>query len=301
MKRTFVYFATFLLAVTAGLNAQTTQTASADARPPAPAADSYGITPASPHTWTQPNYTSAPFSRVAFGSGISAMGINVQTAVVANRYMNLRGVGNFFNYSIDNISTNGMNVNAKLNFATAGVSVDFYPFPNHGLRISPGALFYNRNQASAVFVAPGGTSFTLNDYTYYSSQSNPVTGTGSLGLNKTSPAFTITTGWGNMIPRSGKHLSFPFEIGAAFVGSPSVKMALVSGQVCADPQGTVGCMNVVGDPDINANLQAQVTKYQNDLNPLKVYPIVSFGVAYSFSLHGGEANRGVLPPSPVRH
>jgi len=229
---------------------------------------------------------------MAIGGGISAMGINLQTAVIANRYLNVRAVGNFFNYSINNISTSGMNVDAKLNFATAGAALDVYPFPNHGFRISPGALFLNRNQASALFVAPGGTSFTLNDYTYYSSQANPVTGTGGVGLHKTSPAFTITTGWGNMIPRRGGHFSFPVEIGAAFVGSPTVNMALVSGQVCADPQGTVGCMNVVGDPDINANLQAQVAKYQNDLNQLKIYPIFSFGAAYSFRLRG-EASRGI--------
>lgn len=263
--------------------------------------ESYGVTPVKQHVWTPPNPASAPFSRVAFGGGISTMGINLQAAVVANRYMNLRGVGNFFNYSIDNISTNGMNVSAKLNFATAGASVDFYPFPNHGFRVSPGALFLNRNQASAVMVAQGGTSFSLNDYDYYSSQTNPVTGAGSVVLNKQNPAFTITTGWGNMIPRRGGHFAFPIEIGAAFVGAPTVNMALVSGQVCADPQGTVGCMNVVGNSQINTNLQAQLAKYQNDVNPYKIYPIVSAGFTYCFGLHGGEANRGARPPSPARH
>ena len=86
-----------------------------------------------------------PFSHLAFGGGISPLGINLQAAVNVNRYMNLRGVGNFFNYSVNNISTNGLNINGKLNFATAGASVDFYPFPNHGFRLSPGALFYNQN------------------------------------------------------------------------------------------------------------------------------------------------------------
>lgn len=300
MKRSSLVFATALLAASANLFSQSTQSASNDAQPPAPADGSYTAMPGTQHVFRPPSPAAPPFSRIAFGGGISTMGINFQTAIIANRYMNLRGVGNLFNYSINNISTNGMNVNAKLDFATAGASVDFYPFPNHGLRVSPGVLFLNHNQVSAVFVAQGGTSFTLNDYTYYSSQANPVTGSGGVVLNKQNPAFTITTGWGNMIPRRGGHFAFPIEIGAAFVGSPTVNMALVSGQVCADPQGTMGCMNVVGDPDINANLQAQITKYQNDVNPFSIYPIFSAGVTYSFRLHGDEAKRGALTPSPVR-
>ncbi len=289
MKRTICCLVLSIAAGPAGLLAQDTQTASDDAQPPVPINSRYAVTSASPHMRTQPGYTAAPFSRLAFGGGVSAMGINMQAAVIANRYMNLRGVGNFFNYSINNVSTNGLNASAKLNFATAGASVDFYPFPNHGFRISPGALFYNHNQVIASVTAPGGTSFTLDGYTYYSSQANPVTGTASVVLNKQNPAFTITTGWGNMISRRGGHFSVPFEIGAAFIGSPTVNMALTSGQVCANTQGTVGCQNVVGNSQINSNLAAQVAKYQNDLNPFRFYPIFSVGVAYNFNIRGGAS------------
>jgi len=224
------------------------------------------------------------------------MGVNLQMAVIANRYMNLRGTGNFFNYSINNVSVNGLQASGTLNFSSAGAAVDFYPFPNHGLRLSPGVLFLNRNQVAATVIAPGGTSFTLDGYTYYSSLANPVTGMAGLGLNTQNPAFTITTGWGNMIPRRGGHLSFPFEIGAAFIGSPSVNMALTSGQVCADPAGTLGCMDVVGNAQIQSNLQAQRAKYQNDVNPFRFYPIVSTGIAYSFNLSGrGESSPAARP------
>jgi hypothetical protein len=210
------------------------------------------------------------------------MGVNLQAATNVNRHLNLRGYGNIFNYSINNISTNGFEVNGKLNMATAGTSLDYYPFPTHGLRMSPGILFYNQNQVSATIVAAGGTSFKLNDADYYSSSSNPVEGTASVGFNTRRPAFTITTGWGNMISRKGGHWSFPFELGAAIVGSPSVNMALKQGQVC-NSSGQ-NCVNVVGNTTLNDNLQAQIAKYKNDLNPLSVYPIFSFGAAYSFHI-----------------
>ena len=67
--------------------------------------------------------------------------------------MNLRGTGNFFNYTLSNIDTNGFNLGGKLNFASAGASLDYYPFPSHGLRLSPGMLFYNNNQITASATA----------------------------------------------------------------------------------------------------------------------------------------------------
>jgi hypothetical protein len=267
-----------LLAASAGLSAQTAAPSeSTSAAAPAPAY----TTPAS-HTTASVPVAPAPFSRIAFGGGISAMGINLQAAVNANRYINLRGVGNVFNYTIDNIDTNGMTLNGKLNLASAGVSVDFYPWPNHGFRISPGTLFYNQNTAHADITVDPGTSFSLNDYDYYASKTNPVKGYANLGLNTNNPAFTITTGWGNMISRRGGHWSFPFEIGAAFMGSPKLDFALNSGQVC-DSNG-LNCVDVATNADVQSNLQAQIAKYKNDLDPFRYYPILSFGVSYNFNV-----------------
>lgn len=230
------------------------------------------------------NSAPAPFSHMGMSAGIGAGGINLQAATNMNRYMNLRGVGNVFSYTVNNINTNGMNLNGKLNLASAGVSVDLYPFPNHGLRFSPGVLFYNQNSVNASVTVSGGTSFKLNDIEYYSSTSAPVQGSGSLGLNKQNPAFSMTAGWGNLISRRGGHFSVPFEIGAAFVGTPNLNLALTSGQVCSDPQGTMNCQDVTADTTLQSSLQAQIAKYQNDLNPLKVYPIFSIGIGYNFKI-----------------
>ena len=38
-------------------------------------------------------------------------------------------------------------------------------------------------------------------------------------------------------------------------------------------------MNVATDPSVQANLAAQIAKYNNDLSPLKYYPIFSGGIA----------------------
>lgn len=283
MHRNLLYIAVSVLFVAPALSAQSIQPATNGTVPasqPASAVARFS----NPHR----GLAVPPFSRLAIGGGISAMGVNLQAAVNANRYLNIRGVGNFFRYTDQNISTNGFNASGTINLATASASLDYFPFPNHGLRLSPGALFYNQNGINASMVADGGTSFTLDDYTYYSSQANPVTGTASLGLHKQRVAPTLSLGWGNIIPRNGHHFSFPVEVGAAYIGEPQLAMALVSGQVCSDTAGTQNCQDVVGNSSVNSNLQAEITKDQNKLNRLRFYPVFSFGVAYSFRFRDVE-------------
>jgi hypothetical protein len=232
-----------------------------------------------------------PFSRLALGAGVSPLGINFQVATNISKHVNIRGTGNVFKYST-NFTTDGLTANANLNLASAGVALDYYP-TRFGWRISPGVLIYNGNQLSASDAVAGGTSFTLNDQTFYSANTNsatgatPVNGNASLGLNTTKPAFTITTGWGNMIPRKGGHLSFPFEIGVAVTGQPSLN-ATLGGWACYD-QAQTECTNISSTTDpiaiaVQSDLQAQITKWKSDLSPLKTYPIISFGVAYAFHI-----------------
>jgi len=226
-----------------------------------------------------------PFSRLALGGGISTMGINMQAATNLNRYLNLRATGNYLDYSINNISTNGFNVAGKANFATAGAALDYYPFPSHGFRLSPGVQFYNQNRIAGNGVLASGNSFTLNEVNYYSEAANPVTVNASLGLNANKQAASITTGWGNMIPRSGGHWAFPFELGAVFTGVPAINVGL-TGAACltaADAASNgLTCVNMATNSTAQSNLNAQVAKWKSDLNPLQAYPIISFGVTYSF-------------------
>jgi hypothetical protein len=219
------------------------------------------------------------FSAIGFAADVSPLGIGGQVATNLNSHINIRAEGSYFTYTVSNITSNGFTISPKLNLASAGAAVDLYPF-HAGFRISPGVLFYNQNSANATYVVAPGTSFKLNNVTYYSgSGSNAVQGTGVVGLGNGTPAFTITTGWGNIAKTKG-HWSFPVEVGIALIQAPTLNITL-SGEGCNDPQGTY-CVNVATDPTIQSNLKAQIATYQNDLNPLKTYPIVSFGVSYSF-------------------
>ena len=229
-------------------------------------------------------------SRVAFGVGLSPLGVQLQATTNLAQHFNLRGTGNLFNYST-NFTASGIAANAQLNMKSAGAAVDIYPF-HRAFRISPGLLFYNGNQVTATASVPGGTSFTLNNQTYYSANANsttgatPVNGNALLNLHTTKPAFTITTGWGNALASKG-HWSLPFELGVAVTGTPSLNVNL-GGWACYDQAQTL-CTDISSKTnpialEIQSNLHTQVAKWSNDVEPLKTYPIASFGVAYSFGV-----------------
>jgi len=234
-----------------------------------------------------------PFSRLALQGGIGIGGINMQAAVEANPHLNVRAIGNYFTYSVNNIKvggsggSNGVNVSGKLNLASLGIALDYYPFPKHGFRLSPGVMLFNQNGASASGVTAAGASITLDSQKYYSDTVNPMSLNANLGLNAHPQTFTFTTGWGNMISRKGGHWSFPFEIGAIFTGVPTVGMTL-AGNACLTSEDAAdngpSCVDMATNATAQQNLSAQIAKYKSDLNPLQVYPILSFGVGYNFNI-----------------
>ncbi len=69
----------------------------------------------------------------------------------------------------------------------------------------------------------------------------PVNGTGTLGLNTNKAAFTVTTGWGNMIPRNG-HFRCHSRSAIAVIGAPTVNVNL-GGWACTD-QAQTQCSNL---------------------------------------------------------
>ena len=258
MKRTALFLAASLLAAPLVVVAQTSQYApyqfSSSATASSFVADDAGLegeggqaaSPmggGSPHSWGGGN---GLLSHVGFGAGISPLGIQLQAATSIMAHLNVRATGNFFNYNT-NFTSNGISATGKLNLASAGVSADFYPF-HSGFRLSPGVLLYNQNEVTANANVPAGSSFTLNGQTYYSANTNAVTGATPITGSKVNLA-----GW-------------------ACYDAAQTDCANI-----ADPTNPIG-------QSVQSNLTTQEAKWTNDLNPLKTYPILSAGVTYSFHL-----------------
>ena len=212
-----------------------------------------------------------------FGVGLrfSTLGIGGEIAAGLTRRTNLRGGFNAFGFS-RSLSKDGVNYAGQLTLRSAEAHFDWFPLGN-GIRLSPGVMAYNGNKLSGSASVPGNQSFTLSGVSYRSDPSNPVTGSGSLEFNKVAPTATIGTG--NLVRRRGRRFGVNFDVGVAFSGSPRTTLNLAGG-VC-DPTGSF-CRPISSDPTVQANVAAQKAKFDHDISPFKVYPIVSFGFSYRF-------------------
>jgi hypothetical protein len=211
------------------------------------------------------------------GAYVSPLGIGLGAATSISRSLNLRAAGNFFGYNLSGV-TSGVTYHGSLSFRSVQASVDWFPW-HRNFHLSPGVLFYNQNSATVHGGISAGQSFTVNNATYYSAASDPVTLYGHVAFRRTSPMFTA--GWGNWLPRSReKHFSFPFEIGFAYIGDPPLTLTF-TGTVCDTP-AQVNCRSINSDPTVQQNIDAQRKKYQNNLDYLRFYPILSAGVTYKF-------------------
>ena len=232
-----------------------------------------------------------PLSRIAVGTGVGPLGIGIRGATVLTEYFDARIDGNFFSYK-PKFQINGFDAVTNFHLASIGAKLDWYP-TNSVWRISPGIMFYNGNQFSALLTADAGTSFDINGKTYYSADPNkvsgatPVSGTVALGLNRNKPAFTLTGGFGRFIPRSHRHWSFPGEFGVAFTGAPTLDIKL-SGWVCTDKK-ELNCSDLTNPANpvaiqFNNSLNTALARWRRSLSSVTVYPIFSTGVMYSFDI-----------------
>jgi len=214
------------------------------------------------------------FSKIGIGVKISTLGAGIEVATPLAGKFNLRGGFNMFRYNRP-ITDNGIHYDGQLQFQSAEAHLDWFVFS--GFHISPGILFYNGNQLTATASVPGGQTFSAGGTAYESDAAAPVTGTGKLDFVKVSPSIML--GIGNLIPRNGRHYSFLFEVGGAYQGSARVALNL-AGNVC-DTTGAF-CRAVSSDPTVQANIQSQQVKIQNDINPYRFFPVLSVGVGFNF-------------------
>lgn len=215
------------------------------------------------------------FREFAVGVNVGVMGIGVESATPLAQHFNLRAGTHFFGLN-ESLTDSGVSYDANMHFRSAEASVDWFPWAR-AFHISPGALVYNGNRITANALIPGGESFTINGDTYVSSRTNPVSGSGSVRFAKAAPA--LTAGWGNLLPRSGKHFSFPFEAGFAYVGDPKVTLNL-TGSVC-DASGLY-CQPIPSDQQVQQNIAAEQARFTHDASYARFFPILSTGFSCRF-------------------
>ena len=214
-----------------------------------------------------------PFRAAAFGLTASTLGAGAEMAVPIARTLNLRIGGSYVNWTYP-FNLDGIDYAPALKVTAGQGTVDW--FPHHAeFHVSVGALYFQNHIAGNATVAEG-QSFTLGTTQYTNSVDDPVSGTATIVYGK-QIAPLLLLGFGNLLPRGGRHISVPFEFGGAYMQAPQLNLRL-TGTACT----TQGCFNAATDTEVQANLKSEITKLQGDLHFLQIYPLVSVGLACRF-------------------
>jgi len=214
-----------------------------------------------------------PFRTAAFGIKANTLGAGVELATPLSGSLNLRSGYNVYALGSP-FGVDGVNYNAQFHFRSSQTTLDWFPM-HGGFHISPGIL-HAQNAISAIATVPAGQNFSLGDQTFLNSVADPVKGTMSVVYPRSfSPLLLL--GFGNILPRTSRHLSIPFEAGVAYTGSPAINVNL-TGTACTSD----GCVGFANNAVAQASLQQEIRKINEDLKKLPVYPILSLGLAYHF-------------------
>ena len=214
-----------------------------------------------------------PFRSVAIGFKANTLGAGFELATPVSRSFNLRTSINGFAFD-DQFSIDGINYDARLHLKSSGTTLDWFP-GGHSFHVSPGILYVKNTLSAPAFVHPGQT-FVLGSQGFTNSVDDPVNGSASVIYpNKFSPMLML--GFGNIIPRSGRHLSVPFEFGVAYTGAPQINVTL-DGTACTSQ----GCVSFAGNAEAQEYVKQEVHILNEDLKKFPVFPIVSLGLAYHF-------------------
>jgi hypothetical protein len=219
-----------------------------------------------------------PFSRlgIATHTGLGGVGFDIATPLA--RKFNLRSGSDFFGYSTT-FQEQGANVAINLHMQSAHASLDWFPFAGR-FRLSPLLVFANNNRVKATALIPSGSTITLNGQNYISSLTDPLHGNGMVTFQRVSTGITL--GFGNLIPRTRAHYSFPVEAGFYYAGQPGLKIGF-SGSACDPTQPpSIGCQSVTQDPGFQQSLAAFTARNNHNLSYASFFPVFTIGFGYSF-------------------
>jgi len=218
----------------------------------------------------------SPNSNAGAAFTVSTLGFGVDVAVPVSEKMNIRGGFSAFSLSHD-FDNDGLALAAQLTLRSVSAHLDWFPFDG-GFHVSPGVMLYNGNEVTADARVPSSDTFDLGDASLISDPSDPVTGTAAVTF-RSRVAPSVRVGWGNIVPRGNRRWSIPFELGAVFARAPRAVLSL-GGSACAS--NVTNCRSVAADAQLQADVQEEQGQLNDDLDLLKVIPVISIGFSVKF-------------------
>ena len=238
------------------------------------------------------------------GLKLGTLGLGVDVSMPLSRHFNLRGNINGLSYTKD--ITNDINnldqslkdvftgtTDGQVSLLTVGLLIDWYPFERSDFFLSAG-VYYNANKVGLSTIP---TTLKYNGLIVDTTNiDGSITGDILFG-NKVAPY--IGFGWGNRGDEAG--WSWSFEIGGLYQNIPTVSLAnptLKGNTVNVSGVDPITNTTIAGTiPYTSAQLADSITSAETVANDtitntivngnkvtdyLKIYPVISFGITYSF-------------------
>lgn len=203
--------------------------------------------------------TSSRLYNVGLKVGTLGVGIDVSTPINDSFAFRVNVNGATYSHSA---TEEEIDYDADLKFANAGVLVDYFPFESVGFHLSAGA-YYNANKIEAQGV-PNGT-YTIDGKDYAASDIGSLDA--KLDFDKFAPYVGL--GWGNDSRSEG--FGFSLDLGM-LVGKTHTDLTATRGSTADDTTWA----------EIQDSVAAEKEKLDDDLDRLKVYPVIMVGITYTF-------------------
>lgn len=203
------------------------------------------------------------------GIHAGTLGLGLSAGYDLSEILGVRGLVNYFDYSYDR-TLSGNEYEGDLELRSLGLLADWYPVGG-SFRVT-GGLFVDNNELSARAMAD---DLDINGVQYAASLNARA------GFESLAPYLGI--GWSSR--REGTGISFLFDAGVLFLGSPdltasgSISAGGCTFSVAENGRATLrgGCPSGLG-----ADLEAEHADLRDDLDDFELYPVVSAGLAYRF-------------------
>ena len=197
----------------------------------------------------------------AVGVKVGTLGVGVEYTAKVNDKLDLRLGVNKYTYSDSGIESD-INYDIDLKLQTVAAIADYHVF-NNGFVLSAG-LMYNDNKIE--FDAKTSATYTINDVSYTANDIGSLNG--KVDFNNIAPY--IGMGYSNATNAPG--WSFSTELGALYQGKPNTSLNVTCGSGL-----TVAQCNT-----LRADVLAEQSQLNSEIDGYKWYPVLSVGVAYKF-------------------
>lgn len=207
-------------------------------------------------------------AQVGVTADLGTTGVGAHLVVPMETYLNGRFGANYFKHDFDK-TTNKVDYAFDAKLPTFDVLFDWYLREGSPFRLT-GGLVYNGAKLKAKGRPNANGQFVLNGHTFNVKDVGVLEG--RVDYRRAAPYIGI--GWGNALTAAKDGhggWSLNADVGVFYMGNPKVKLGnsgcTTSGAVCAV---------------VTKDVAAERVKLQDDLDDLKVFPVLRASLGYSF-------------------